>query len=534
MLQNGDLVVADPEKNQSLVTRTESCFVVLDIKGTKVLATPVSPNVEDTSSQKFSTCITTDDVQPRDVECTGFVQLDKIVSLDENACTKTGSVKSEKHAEILRLFTKYAASIYFGKFNKSMERKSIPASGKIIDDRDLFNLIDASLDMWLTAGRFSEAFESKFPEKIGIKHCALVNSGSSANLLALSALTSKKLGDKRVEPGAEVITVASAFPTTITPIIQNNLVPVFVDVEVGTYNFNPEMLEKAVSQKTRVIFLAHTLGNPFDVEKAAEIAAAHNLWLIEDNCDALGSKYNDKYTGTFGDAATFSFYPAHHITMGEGGAVITNNTKLNDVVCSMRDWGRDCWCPPGKDNSCGKRYKWKLGSLPEGYDHKYIYSHLGYNLKATDFQAAIGLSQLEKLDYFIEKRRSNFALLYSGFKARCLDKYFVIPTWLPNSNPAWFGFPLTLRERAPFRRNELIESLEKAGIGTRLLFAGNILRQPAFLDNNIRFRTVGDLVGTDRICENTFWIGVWPGISTENIEYILETFTSFVNGKKTK
>ena len=320
--------------------------------------------------------------------------------------------------------------------------------------------------------------------------------------------------------------------TTIAPIIQNNLVPVFVDVEIGTYNFNPDMLEKAISEKTGAIFIAHTLGNPFDIEKAIDVAESHNLWLIEDNCDALGSEYNGKYTGTFGDVATFSFYPAHHITMGEGGAIVTDNAKLQNIVCSLRDWGRDCWCAPGKDNSCGRRFNWKLGSLPEGYDHKYIYSHLGYNLKVTDFQAALGLSQLEKLDYFIEKRRANFALLYSGFKTRGLDKYFVVPRWLSKSNPAWFGFPLTLCEGSSFRRKELLESLEKDGVGTRLLFAGNILRQPAFTDSDIKFRVAGNLENTDRICEDNFWIGVWPGISYENIEYILNTFAAFVNGQE--
>jgi len=533
VLKSGDVVVADFADVKPQAEGMETFFLVLDTEGTKVLATPITSKASAKLSLRIAATITKDDVQPIDIGCEGFVQLDRIISLNQNTCRRAGSLKNDKLDKILRLFTRYAASIYFNNFHKPRERKNIPAAGKLIDEDDLFNAIDASLDMWLTAGRFAQAFESKFSEKIGAKHCALVNSGSSANLLALSALTSRKLGEKRLKPGDEVITVAAAFPTTITPIVQNNLVPVFVDIELGTYNFNPELLEKAVSKKTRAIFIAHTLGNPFDVEKAKGVAAAHNLWFVEDNCDALGSEYNGKYTGTFGDLATFSFYPAHHITMGEGGAVITADPRLYDIVSSMRDWGRDCWCPPGRDNTCGKRFEWKLGSLPEGYDHKYIYSHLGYNLKVTDFQAAIGLSQLAKLDKFVKKRQDNFRLLYSGFKRMGLDEYFILPRWLPKSDPAWFGFSLTVNERAQFHRKELIEFLEKKGIGTRLLFAGNILRQPAFTDTALRFRVIGELENTDRVCRDNFWIGVWPGISNKDIEYILEVFESFLNGQKT-
>jgi CDP-6-deoxy-D-xylo-4-hexulose-3-dehydrase len=534
VLKSGDVVVADFADVNPQAEDTETFFLVLDTKGTKVLATPITSKASAKLSLRIAATITKDDVQPIDIGCEGFVQLDRIISLNQNTCRRAGSLKSDKLDKILRLFTRYAASIYFNNFHKPRERKNIPAAGKLTDEDDLFNAIDASLDMWLTAGRFAQAFESRFSEKIGAKHCALVNSGSSANLLALSALTSRKLGEKRLKPGDEVITVAAAFPTTITPIVQNNLVPVFVDIELGTYNFNPELLEKAVSKKTRAIFIAHTLGNPFDVEKAKEVADAHNLWFIEDNCDALGSEYNGKYTGTFGDLATFSFYPAHHITMGEGGAVITADPRLYDIVRSMRDWGRDCWCPPGRDNTCGKRFEWKLGSLPEGYDHKYIYSHLGYNLKVTDFQAAIGLSQLAKLDKFVKKRQNNFRLLYSGFKTMGLDEYFILPRWLPKSDPAWFGFSLTINERAQFHRKELIEFLEKKGIGTRLLFAGNILRQPAFTDTALRFRVIGELENTDRVCRDNFWIGVWPGISNKDIEYILEAFGSFLSGPKNR
>lgn len=532
MVRSGDVIVAGSKEGKTRAGQAEALFLVLDTKSPYVLATPVAAKAAVKPSPQISESITENDVQPSNAGCKGFVQLDRIVSIDKSCCRKVGSLKSEKLDKILRLFTRYAASIYFEKFNEPRKRMSIPASGKLVDEDELFSAIDASLDMWFTAGRFALEFESRFPKKIGAKYCSLVNSGSSANLLAISALTSRKLGEKKLKAGDEVITVAAAFPTTITPIIQNNLVPVFVDVELGTYNFIPESVEKAVSKKTRVIFMAHTLGNPFDIEKIREVAVAHDLWFVEDNCDALGSQYDGKYTGTFGDLSTFSFYPAHHITMGEGGAVVTNNPQLHDIVCSLRDWGRDCWCPPGRDNSCGKRFEWKLGALPEGYDHKYIYSHLGYNLKATDFQAAIGLSQLKKLDVFTEKRRTNFRLLYSGFKKKGLDEYFVLPKWLPNSNPSWFGFPLTINEKAWFHRKELVKFLEKKGIGTRLLFAGNILRQPAFTNTDLRFRIVGELKNTDRVCMDNFWIGVWPGISNKDVEYILDTFVAFLDRRR--
>lgn len=528
LFKSGDVVAAELAKVKTQAKRKETFFLVLDTKGIKVLATPITSITPAKLSRKIATNISKEDVQSNNDECQGFVQLDRTVNLNQNSCRRVGSLQSEKLNEILRLFTRYAASIYFKNFHQPPKRKNIPASGKLIDENDLFNAIDASLDMWWTAGRFAQEFERTFPEKLGAKHCALTNSGSSANLLAISALTSRKLGEKRLKPGDEVITVAAAFPTTIAPIVQSNLIPVFVDIEVGSYNFNPELLEKAVSKKTRAIFMAHTLGNPFDIEKAKEVATAHDLWFVEDSCDALGSEYNGKYTGTFGDLATFSFYPAHHITMGEGGAVVTNDPQLHEIVCSIRDWGRDCKCPPGIDNTCGRRFAWKLGSLPEGYDHKYIYSHLGYNLKATDFQAAIGLSQLERLDRFVRKRRNNFRLLYSGFKKMSLDEYFILPRWLIKSNPCWFGFPLTINERAQFHRRELIEFLEKQGIGTRLLFAGNILRQPVFTDNAPPFRVIGKLENTDKVCRDNFWIGVWPGISNEDIKRVLEAFASFV------
>lgn len=396
----------------------------------------------------------------------------------------------------------------------------IPPSGKVLDEDDLINLIDASLDMWLTSGRYAKEFEKQFAEFLGIRYCSLVNSGSSANLIAISALTSYKLGDRRLKPGDEVITVAAGFPTTIAPIIQNRLVPVFIDVELGTYDYDVNQIEKAISDKTKAIFMAHTLGNPFNLDKVMELAKRYNLWVIEDNCDALGAKYREKYTGTYGHIATFSFYPAHHITMGEGGAVVTDDPELHKIILSYRDWGRDCWCPPGKDNTCGRRFSQQHGDLPFGYDHKYVYSHLGYNLKVTDMQAAIGLSQLKKLPEFIRKRQENYKLLYDGL--RDLENYFILPKATENSEPSWFGFPITIKEDVPFNRNHLISYLENNKIGTRLLFAGNILRQPAFTNNDIEYRVVGDLKNTDIIMEKTFWIGVWPGINEVIINYMIK------------
>jgi len=484
-----------------------------------------------TTNKKYDGVILTNkDLEEGILKEEGVIRVEKLYYIPVQICTKIASVKKEFLDNVLRAFAKYAASVYFKNFHSNKTLNKISASGKIVDADDLFNLIDASLDMWLTAGRFAEEFEQKFSKILGRKYCTLVNSGSSANLIAISALTSYKLGEKRLKPGDEVITIAAGFPTTITPIIQNKLIPVFVDVELGTYNIDIVQLEKAISDKTKAVFIAHTLGNPFNISKVLEIAKKYNLWFVEDNCDALGSRYKGKYTGTFGDISTFSFYPAHHITMGEGGAVLTDDPELHKIILSFRDWGRDCWCPPGKDNTCGKRFSWKMGDLPFGYDHKYIYSHLGYNLKATDFQATVGLSQFKKLPQFVEKRKENFRLLYEGFRKEGLDKYFILPKWLPESDVSWFGFPLTIRDEAGFDRKSLTEYLEKNNIGTRLLFAGNMIRQPAFTNSDIEYRVVGELKNTDKIMMNTFWIGVWPGINKENVEYMIEQFSRFIGG----
>ena len=399
----------------------------------------------------------------------------------------------------------------------------IPVSGKVFDEQELIKLVDSSLDFWLTTGRYAAEFESRFAEWFGVKHCLLVNSGSSANLLALTALTSPKLGAKRLKPGDEVITVAAGFPTTVNPIFQNQLVPVFLDVELSTYGVDISQLESALSPKTRAIMIAHTLGNPFDLDVVAGFAQKHDLWLIEDNCDALGSIYNGQKTGTFGHLATLSFYPAHHITMGEGGAVITNDTRLKKIVESFRDWGRDCWCPPGVDNTCEKRFSWQLGDLPYGYDHKYTYSHVGYNLKMTDMQAAVGCAQLDKLSDFIDKRRQNFQFLYQNLES--LQDFFVLPEASPNSEPSWFGFPLFVKADAPFSRNDLVKHLEEKRIGTRLLFAGNLLKQPTYKD--LTYRTVGDFSNSDEIMNRVFWLGVFPGLTEEMLKYVISTINSF-------
>ena len=422
-------------------------------------------------------------------------------------------------------------------YNKKFPKKtfvpgesSVPVSGKVFDAKEMVNMVEAVLEGWWTEGHFSEEFESKLSRWLGVKQAILVNSGSSANLLAVSALTSAKLGAKKLNPGDEIITVAASFPTTVNPIIQNKLVPVFVDVDLGYYNANVEEIKKAISPKTRAIFLAHTLGNPFDLDAIAAICKEHKLWLIEDNCDALGSIYNGKHTGTFGHIATCSFYPAHHITLGEGGALLTNDEILAKIIRSMRDWGRDCWCRTGNDNTCGMRFGWQLGDLPYGYDHKYIYSEVGYNLKATDMQAALGVAQLYKLDGFVAKRRENFDILYNGLKK--FEDYFILPKWLDNAEPSWFGFLLTIKEDAPFDRDTLVKFLQDKQIATRYLFAGNITKQPYFIDNKIEYRVVGDLKNTDLIMTNTFWVGVYPGLTTEMMEYIVKCFEEFISENK--
>jgi CDP-6-deoxy-D-xylo-4-hexulose-3-dehydrase len=396
-------------------------------------------------------------------------------------------------------------------------------AGRVFDEKEMINLVDSALDFWLTAGRYVEEFESRFADFLGVSDAILVNSGSSANLIALSTLTSSKLGDRRLKPGDEVITVASGFPTTVAPIIQNGLIPVFVDVGIGTYNAIPEQIIEAISHKTRAIFLAHTLGNPFDLNTVLELTKKYDLWLIEDNCDALGSRYNGKLTGTFGHIATFSFYPAHHITMGEGGCVAINDEELARIARSFRDWGRDCYCAPGESNTCGKRFSQQFGTLPYGYDHKYVYSHIGYNLKVTDMQAAIGVAQIDKLKWFTQKRKENFNKLHKALSH--FSEKLILPKATINSDPSWFCFIISVHPEAGFSRNELTGFLEQNHIETRNLFCGNLTRQPAFLDINKRL--VSNLKNTDFIMNNTFFIGLFPGINKTQIDYVLKVFEEF-------
>ena len=398
-------------------------------------------------------------------------------------------------------------------------------AGRVYDEKEMISLVDASLDFWLTTGRYAKQFEEELAKFLGVRHCLLTNSGSSANLLAISALTSPKLGEKRLNPGDEVITTACGFPTTLNPIIQNNLIPVFIDVELGTYNIQADRIEEAITDKTKVVFVPHTLGNPVELDKILKLVKEYDLWFVEDNCDALGSKYKGRYTGSFGHISTCSFYPAHHITMGEGGAVLTDDILLKNIIASFRDWGRDCWCDPGCDDTCGKRFGWQLGSLPDGYDHKYIYSHVGYNLKVTDMQAAIGVEQLKKLPFFIEKRRRNFEALYKGLSR--YGEYFALPKMDTKSDPSWFGFPLLVREGAPFTRAEIIWFLEDYKVATRMLFGGNLTKQPAY--KGISHRVVGSLENTDLVMNNLFWIGVYPGLTDGIVKYVVSIFNKFIN-----
>ena len=400
----------------------------------------------------------------------------------------------------------------------------VPVAGRVFDSAEMQSLVDSALDFWLTTGRFAAQFEGEFARFIGVRSASLVNSGSSANLAAMAALTSSKLGKRALKPGDEVITVAAGFPTTVNPIIQCGLIPVFVDVEIPTYNVDVARLEQALSPRTRAISLAHTLGNPFNLDAVMEFVHHHDLWLVEDCCDAVGSEYRGRKVGTFGDLATTSFYPAHHITMGEGGCVLTNTPMLKTLVESFRDWGRDCWCDPGKDNTCGKRFDWQLGELPYGYDHKYTYSHIGYNLKATDMQAAVGVAQLGKLPLFVEARRGNFARLRESLQD--LEEFFVLPEPTPGSVPSWFGFPLLVRAGAPFTRTDFIRALDAKKIGTRLLFGGNLVRQPAYRD--LAYRVAGALENTDRVADYLFWVGVYPGLTPQMLDYVVDSFHAIV------
>lgn len=424
-------------------------------------------------------------------------------------------------------------SAYYKKFHKRPAFKPgesfVNYGGRVYDDKELINLTDTALDFWLTAGRYCSEFEKELGAYLGVKYVSLVNSGSSANLIAFMALTSPKLGARQIKPGDEVITVAAGFPTTVTPVIQYGAVPVFVDVALPSYNIDCSLLEKAVSRKTKAVMIAHTLGNPFDIAKVKKFCDKHGLWLIEDNCDALGSRYAGKFTGTHGDIGTSSFYPPHHMTMGEGGAVYTNDPLLKKLIESFRDWGRDCWCASGKDNTCHNRFTRQYGELPLGYDHKYVYSHFGYNLKATEMQAAIGLAQLKKFPAFVEARKKNWAYLRKALAPYA--KQLILPEATPKADPSWFGFLVTVRENAGFKRDALVAHLEGNKVQTRMLFAGNLIKHPCFdamRKSGKGYRVAGKLQNTDRILNSTFWVGVYPGMKPEMLKYMVKTFTDFL------
>jgi CDP-4-dehydro-6-deoxyglucose reductase, E1 len=435
-----------------------------------------------------------------------------------------GKSADELRADINKLVRKYyKAAFPPQKFLPG--KTNVSYAGRVFDDEEVVSLVESGLDFWLTGGRFAKQFEEEFARLFDLQHVTLVNSGSSANLLALSCLTSPQLGERRLRPGDEVITTATGFPTTVNPIIQNQFTPVFLDVTVPGYNIDVTLLEEAFSERTRAVVLAHTLGNPFDLKAVTDFVRRHDLWLIEDCCDAVGSTYDGKMVGTFGDLSTVSFYPAHHITMGEGGAVLTNSPVLDKLVRSFRDWGRDCWCDTGTDNTCRKRFSQQFGDMPYGYDHKYVYSHIGYNLKITDMQAAVGVAQLKKLSTFIERRRENFRYLYDNLKA--MEEYYILPEATPNTNPSWFGFPLAIRSGAPFTREQVVRYLEEHRIATRLLFGGNLIRQPAYRD--IKYRQVSSLPNSDIVMNDVFWLGVYPGLTRQMLDYVINTMKDFKN-----
>jgi CDP-6-deoxy-D-xylo-4-hexulose-3-dehydrase len=482
-----------------------------------------------------------DDLAEGVLKLDSVVRVDKVIVIDRLKCKQVASLGQTKLDQVLRTMAALITRNHYYTLHQPatyVPGNRLPYAGRVYDEKEMLNLVDSALDFWLTTGRYAEKFEKEFAEFLGVKHCSLTNSGSSANLLAFMALTSPKLGDQRIKRGDEVITVAAGFPTTVTPIIQYGAVPVFVDVTFPTYNIDCSQLERALSEKTKAVMLAHTLGNPFDLNTVKSFCDKHNLWLIEDNCDALGSKYLYQgawqYTGTIGHIGTSSFYPPHHMTMGEGGAVYTNDPELKRIIESFRDWGRDCWCPSGKDNTCKKRFAWQLGELPSGYDHKYVYSHFGYNLKVTDMQAAIGCAQLEKLPDFIKARKRNWQLLRDGLND--LQDKFILPESTENSDPSWFGFLLTVKETAGFTRDNIVDYLEASGIQTRMLFAGNFIKHPCFDEmrkTGEGYRIVGSLENTDKIMRDTFWVGVYPGMTREMLDYMIKSFEKFI-GDNTK
>lgn len=468
-----------------------------------------------------------DDLESGTLKVNSLIRLDKVTLINSSLLTVLAKLRPAKIQEVLRAYTKLATRMFAAeKFlapTFTAGQSVVPPSGKVIGAEELQNMVEASLDGWLTTGRFNDAFEKRLAKFLGVKHVLTTNSGSSANLLAFSALTSHKLGARAIKPDDEVISVAAGFPTTVNPILQYGAVPVFVDVHLPTYNIDPTKIEAAITPKTKAIMLAHTLGNPYDLDAITALAKEHNLWLVEDCCDALGSTYKGKLVGTFGHIGTLSFYPAHHITMGEGGAVFTNDGQLKQIIESFRDWGRDCYCDPGKDNTCGKRFCWQIGDLPYGYDHKYTYSHLGYNLKISDMQAACALAQMDRVNEFIAARKKNFAYLKERLKS--CEEFLLLPEATLHSDPSWFGFPITIKQNAGVNRVDLLQYLDQHKIGTRLLFAGNLTRQPYMKGRN--FRIVGSLINTDTVMNDTFWVGVYPGLGQEMLDFVIAKLEVF-------
>lgn len=528
MLKTGDILIVEFFISNPPALKRRPVVLIEKFKD-DLLVAYLTSEVETYADEPTSVLISQEDLCEGSIKSTCIIRSHKLALVDERLCKRVARIGTKKLDEILRNLVAILTKSHFNNIHSAPSLFApgisyIHYSGRVYDEDEMISLVNSALDFWLTAGKFAKQFETEFAKFLGVKHCILTNSGSSANLLAISALTSPKLGGKMLKPGDEIITTACAFPTTVNPIVQNNLIPVFIDVDVGTYNIQADRIEEALSDRTRAIFIAHTLGNPFDMDNVLEICKKYNIWLIEDNCDALGSKYKGKYTGGFGHISTFSFYPSHHITMGEGGALVTNDAQLKRLIESFRDWGRDCWCEPGHDNTCCKRFGWQLGNMPFGYDHKYIYSHIGYNLKVTDMQAALGVAQLKKLPGFIKARKRNWGLLYEGLKK--YEDYFILPNATDKSDPSWFGFLLTVKENAPFSRNEITNYLEENKIATRLLFSGNIIRHPSF--ENVKYRSYDNLKNTDFIMNNTFWIGVYPGLTNDMINYILAKFDEFL------
>ena len=487
----------------------------------------ISTEVDSYLYDSFAVQLMATDIAEGSLKRESVVRVDKVITVHSKQCRKVASINAKKLDEVLRKVTELNVENFaIHKFNSPSfvaGTSVIPPSGKVLGANELKNMVEASLDGWLTTGRFNEAFEKRFAEFVGVSCALTTTSGSSANLLALTALTSHKLGERALKPGDEVITVAAGFPTTVNPILQNGMVPVFVDVDIPTYNIDPAKIEAAISERTRAIMVAHTLGNPFDLDTVMALAKKHNLWVIEDCCDALGTLYKGQHVGTFGDIATCSFYPAHHITMGEGGMIFTNDRKLRKIVESFRDWGRDCYCAPGCDDTCGRRFGWQLGKLPKGYDHKYTYSHLGYNLKISDMQAACALAQMDRLPEFIEARKRNFAFLKERLKS--CEAFLILPEATAGSDPSWFGFPITLRDTVEVDRVDLLKYLDQYKIGTRLLFAGNLTRQPYFEGRN--YRISGELTNTDKIMNDTLWIGVYPGLNEDMLSFTIQKIEEF-------